>query len=295
MKIKLMELKEKAFAKINLSIDITSKMENGYHAMRMIMQSITLCDELTLSCEHGEGIIISTNLKYLPNDGRNIAARAAKAFFEHTGISGYKTDIEIKKKIPVCAGLGGGSTDAAAVLRGLNTLFKTGLDVVDLEQLGETLGADVPFCIAGGTAYAEGKGEKLTPLTSLPTCSIVICKPSFAISTPELFSKINCDKILLRPDTDGIVNALAEHNLPVISRRMYNVFEDVLPKNAGAIEEIKQRLLDYGALGAVMTGTGSAVFGIFDDTDNANKAKNELRQDYRECYLTAPADRLLIG
>jgi 4-diphosphocytidyl-2-C-methyl-D-erythritol kinase len=287
-----MNIKVDALAKINLSIDIVSRMENGYHNMRMVMQSVALCDELTIACERGDGVAVSTNLKYLPNDSRNIAARAAEVFFAHAGITGYRTEIVIKKRIPVCAGLGGGSTDGAAVLRGLDALFETRLGRRSLESLGESLGSDVPFCVAGGTALAEGRGERLTDLPPLPPCHIVICKPPFAISTPELFSRINCDRIHLRPDTDGLVGALSEGKLPETARRMYNVFEDVLPKNAGAIEEIKQRLLDHGALGAAMTGTGSAVFGIFGDVNAAKEAKKELGRDYRECFLAAPTARI---
>ena len=289
-----MNIKVKAYAKINLSIDIVSRMDNGYHNMRMIMQSVMLHDELMIDCQKGDGVSVSTNLKYLPNDKRNIAARAAEVFFAHTGITGYETHIGIRKNIPVCAGLGGGSTDGAAVLRGLNTLFETKLSRDTLEQLGDKLGSDVPFCISGGTALAEGKGELLTDLPALPSCPIVICKPSFAISTPELFSKIICDKIHLRPDTDGLINALCDGSLQDTARRMYNVFEDVLPKTAGAVEDIKQRLLDHGAIGAAMTGTGSAVFGIFGDREAAKAAKKDLNHDFRECFLTTPSDRIVI-
>ena len=289
-----MNINVDAFAKINLSIDIVSKLPTGYHNMRMIMQSLKLGDELSVRCEKGEGINVKTNLKYLPNDRRNIAARAAEIFFAHTRIAGYKTEIVIKKRIPVCAGLGGGSSDGGAVLRGLNTMFETKLGRKTLEVLGDKLGSDVPFCIAGGTMLAEGKGEILTEVPPLPNCTVVVCKPPFAISTPELFSKIKCDKIHLRPDTDGLVSALEEQSLAKTARRMYNVFEDVLPQNAGAVETIKQRLLDYGALGAVMTGTGSAVFGLFDDAYNAKEAKKQLGQDYRECFLTEPLRRLEI-
>ena len=190
-----MIIKENAYAKINLSIDIVSRMDNGYHSMRMVMLSVGLHDEISISCQPGNGISVSTDLKYLPSDERNIASRAALVFFNYTVISGYKTEIDIKKSIPVCAGLGGGSTDGAAVLRALNALFETKLDRSTLEHLAESVGSDVPFCIAGGTALAEGRGEKLRDLEMLPDCRIVICKPSFAISTPELFSKISCDKI----------------------------------------------------------------------------------------------------
>jgi 4-diphosphocytidyl-2-C-methyl-D-erythritol kinase len=280
--------KEKAFAKINQSIDIVSKMDDGYHSMRMVMQSVDLFDELTLSCAPGEGIYVKTDLKYLPGDERNIASRAASVFFEHTGITGYRLDIGIKKNIPVCAGLGGGSADGAAVLRALNTMFETKLDRKTLERLAAKFGSDVPFCVAGGTALAEGRGEKLTSLPPLPGCRIVICKPSFAISTPELFSRINCEKIRLRPDTDGLIDALEKGDLSGVARRMYNVFEDVLPKGSGAIGEIKEKLGDRGAMGAVMTGTGSAVFGIFAEESSAREAYEDLKGTYRECYLTKP-------
>jgi 4-diphosphocytidyl-2-C-methyl-D-erythritol kinase len=290
-----MNIKVNAYAKINLSIDIVGKMESGYHRMRMVMQSVGLHDELGIRCAAGEGIHVSTDLKYLPNDDRNIASRAAAAFFDFTGITGYKTDINIKKNIPVCAGLGGGSTDGAAVLRALNTLFETKLTRATLEQLAEKVGSDVPFCIVGGTSLAEGRGEKLSDLTPLCDCHIVICKPAFAIQTPDLFKKINCDKIHLRPDTEGIINALNKSDIISVARRMYNVFEDVLPKGTGAIGEIKELLNDHMALGAVMTGTGSAVFGIFSDRASAESAYKELKSNYQECFLTGVNPRIELA
>jgi 4-diphosphocytidyl-2-C-methyl-D-erythritol kinase len=285
-------IREKAFAKINLSIDIVSRMDSGYHNMRMVMQSVGLHDEVSVQCEPGEGITVVTDLKYLPGDERNIASRAASVFFSHTGLAGWRCDIDIRKNIPVCAGLGGGSTDGAAVLRALNTLFETKLDRKTLEQMAEKIGSDVPFCVVGGTALAEGRGEVLTDQPPLPDCRIVICKPSFAISTPELFSKINIEKIRLRPDTDGLIGALRKESLTGVARRMYNVFEDVLPKGTGAIGEIKEKLGDRGALGAAMTGTGSAVFGIFQDEKAASDAYDALKVSYSECYLTEPVGRI---
>jgi 4-diphosphocytidyl-2-C-methyl-D-erythritol kinase len=290
-----MKITEKAFAKINLSIDIVSRMENGYHSMCMLMQSVSLHDELDISTEPGEGISVSTNLRYLPNDEKNIAARAAAVFYAHAGITGYHTKIDIRKRIPVCAGLGGGSADGAAVLRGLNTMHGTGLGRKTLETLAEKVGSDVPFCVAGGTVLAEGRGELLRDLDPLPDCHIVICKPAFAISTPELFKKIVCEKIHLRPDTFGIIEALNKRDLPGVSRRMYNVFEDVLPKGTGAIGEIKERLLDHSALGAVMTGTGSAVLGIFAEEKDARQALEALKAVYDECFLALPVSRIELG
>lgn len=292
MNNKCMTIEEKAYAKINLSIDIVSKLESGYHSMLMVMQSVALHDEIVVTCKPGDGIQVITNLKYLPCDDRNIAARAATVFYERTGITGYHTLIDVKKNIPVCAGLGGGSTDGAAMLRALNALFETRLDRRTLETLGEKVGSDVPFCVVGGTALAQGRGEELSDLPTLPACHIVICKPSFAISTPELFSKIVCDKIHLRPDTDGIIDALKNGNVGNVARRMYNVFEDVLPKGTSAVGEIKERMTDHMALGTVMTGTGSAVFGLFHDKTSAEEAYADLKNDFSECFLTAPIDRI---
>jgi 4-diphosphocytidyl-2-C-methyl-D-erythritol kinase len=283
-----------AFAKLNISLDIVSKMSDGYHNMRMIMQTVSLSDEITIKCVLGEGVSVETGVPYIPGDERNIAAKAALAFFRHTGISGYRTKITIKKNIPVCAGLGGGSTDGACVLRMLDKMFGLGLGRETLEAIGLGVGADVPFCIAGGTSLAEGRGEILTDLPSLPRCHIVICKPPFASSTPVLFKRIKCDKIRARPDTDGIVEALNNGDLNAIARRMYNVFEDVLPRGVRDVADIKYEMLDNGALGAVMTGSGAAVFGLFDDGDAAKRAYEHLSESYKECYLTDTIERLEI-
>jgi len=275
-----------AFAKINLSLDIVSKMEDGYHNLKTVMQTVNLSDEIIIECVQGEGISVEAGRPYLPGDERNIAAKAALAFFEKTGIKGYSTHIEIKKNIPVCAGLGGGSTDGACVLRLLDEIFETGLGNKSLEVLGNTVGSDVPFSITGGTKLAEGRGEKLTDLPPLPECYAVICKPPFSCSTPELFGFVKCEKIRARPDTDGIIKALEKGDLGGVARRMYNVFEDVLPRGKPEITEIKGVMLDSGALGSVMTGSGPAVFGLFTCEENASAAYNLLKKDYSECYIT---------
>jgi len=275
-----------AYAKINLSLDIVSKMDDGYHNLKTIMQTVSLSDEITVECTPGEGFSVDAGLPYIPGDERNIAAKAALAFFEFTGIKGYHINIGIKKNIPVCAGLGGGSTDGACVLRLLDKMFKTGLGRKSLEVLGNTIGSDVPFGIDGGTKLAEGRGERLTDLPLLPHCHIVICKPPFSCSTPELFGLIKCEKISARPDTDGIIKALECGDLGGVARRMYNVFEDVLPRGKFEIAEIKSKMLDFGALGSVMTGSGPAVFGVFDNKENATTAYQQLKEDYDECYLS---------
>ena len=283
-----MRTTEQAFAKINLSIDIVGRRADGYHAMRMVMQTVSLRDEVRIAVSPGEGVRVRTNLPYLPQDGRNIAARAAAAFFEAAGVTGYRTEIDIIKRIPVGSGLGGGSADGAAVLRGLNRLFETGLSARELERIAEGVGSDVPFLVRGGTQLAEGRGEILSPLPPLPQCAIVICKPVFSVSTPELFARVRCEKIRLRPDTEGLLQALGEGSLSGVARRMYNGFEDVLHKGRDEVEAIRGVLWDHKALGAVMTGTGSAVFGLFDDMDAARAAFEALRERYDGCFRTEP-------
>ena len=275
----------RAYAKINISLDIISKMGDGYHDMLMVMQSITLCDEITIECAPGSGVSVDTDVPYIPGDERNLAAMAAHAFFSFTGITGYKTQISISKSIPVGAGLGGGSADGACVLRLLNSMFDAKIKRRELETLGSSVGSDVPFCIAGGTVLAKGRGDIMTDLTPIPESRIVICKPPFAFSTPELFGLINCEKIRARPDTAGIIDSLDRGDLSGVARRMYNVFEDVLPRGRKEIENIKYLLLDTGALGAVLTGTGSAVFGIYDSAGAAEQAYDRLRASYSDCHL----------
>ena len=280
--------KAKAFAKINISLDIISKMPTGYHEMLMVMQTVSLYDEISVECVPGKGVEVNSNLEYIPGDERNIAAKSALAFFEQTGVDGYRTKIDIKKNIPVSAGLGGGSADGACVLRMLNKMFSSNLDVKQLENIGVLVGADIPFCISGGTQLAKGRGEILQDIAPLPDCYIVICKPPFSFSTPELFKRIRCDKIRFRPDTDALIEAIEESSLTGIGRRMYNVFEDFLPRGADEIESIKYSMLDAGAIGAVMTGSGSSVFGIFDNIAYAENALNLLKVQYKNSYLTQP-------
>ena len=275
-----------ANAKINISLDIVSKRDDGYHNLEMVMQTVDLSDEITIKCLPGTGVSIDTELTYLPRDERNNAAKAALAFFEHTGITGYSAEITIIKNIPVCAGLGGGSADGACVLRLLDRMFKTKLGRETLEEIGDTVGSDVPFCIDGGTKFGQSKGEMLTDLPPIPLSHIVICKPPFTLSTPELFGLVKCEKIRARPDTDGIIKSLEKGDIGGVARRMYNVFEDILPRGKLDINEIKGKLLDCNALGAVMTGSGPSVFGLFENKQTAKNAYDQLKKDYKECYLT---------
>lgn len=277
-------MRVKAYAKLNLTLDILRKRPDGYHDLQMIMQSIDLADELTVVPAKGQGNV-TTSLHYLPSDERNLARQAAQVFRERTG-SRLRVDISIQKHIPVCAGMGGGSSDAAAVLRALNELAGTGLSPQELAQIGETVGSDVPYCVLGGTALAEGRGERLRALPSLPPCWVVVCKPPFSIPTPQLFGRVNLKKIIHRPDTDGLILALNHGNLEDAARRLYNVFEDVLdPISRTDINSIKSTLINYGALGASMTGSGPAVFGLFDDKAAAQQARDVLDRSWESVFL----------
>lgn len=285
---------EKAYAKLNISLDVISKRPDGYHDMRMVMQSVSLCDDVAVSLRDDGAVNVCTNLHFLPSDDRNIAVKAAKAFFSKLGRKDVGADISIFKRVPVCAGMGGGSADGAAVLRALNILMGKPFSRVELESLGATLGSDIPFCVSGGTSLAEGRGEALSELPPFPNCLFVIVKPKFSVSTPELFSKIDLVSVKYHPDTQGLVTSLKSGDLKGVCRRMYNVFEDVLPTKPNDIPKIKSFLLDSGALGAVMTGTGSAVFGIFDDENKARHSFNLLSERYREVFIAEPQGLISI-
>lgn len=275
-----------AFAKLNLTLDILGKREDGYHDLRMVMQSITLADTLTLEENQGEGLRVSANLRFLPTGEKNLAAAAALRFWEALGREPEDLDIRIEKRIPVCAGMAGGSSDAAAVLRALNQRAGDPFSPKELARLGERVGSDVPYCVLGGTALAEGRGEVLTPLAPLPRCWVVACKPDFPISTPELFAQADRVKLRRRPDTAGLVAALEAGDLGGVARRMYNVFEDVLPARLYTrVAEIKNDLIQCGALGANMSGSGPTAFGLFDRLEAAQEARSCLTQRYRDTFL----------
>ena len=281
-----------ARAKLNLTLDVLGKRPDGYHDLKMVMQSVALADTLTVETGTGEGLEVRTDLSFLPNNEKNLAAAAALAFQTVTGRDLGGVAIAIEKRIPVCAGMGGGSSDAAAVLRSLERMLGTGQDLAALAGSGERVGSDVPYCVLGGTALAEGRGEVLTPLSALPHCHVVICKPAFSISTPELFRAVDGVRLRCRPDTDGVLAALEAGDLGGVARRMYNVFEDVLPsRQRTEVAAIRSALVQHGALGANMSGTGPTVFGLFDDADRARSAWEELRQTYRDVFLTETVEQ----
>ena len=275
-----------ANAKLNLTLDVLGKRPDGYHDMRMVMQSITLSDTLTVKENGGRGLRVGTNLHFLPNNEKNLAAQAALRFWEARGTVVKGLDITIEKRIPVCAGMAGGSSDAAAVLRALNQMEGEPFSILELARIGERVGSDVPYCVLGGTALAEGRGEVLTPLPPLPHCWVVVCKPPFPISTPELFAQLDRVRVTRRPDTQGVMDALAAEDLEGVARRMYNVFEDVLPdRQRSRVADIKNTLIHCGALGATMSGTGPSAFGLFTQLEKAKSAWELLREQYRETFL----------
>lgn len=288
-------ISEKAFAKLNICLDVTDKMEDGYHSVKSVMQSVSFGDDLTIIPQDEGGYYVKSNIKYLPSGEKNIAVRACRLFRQETGRGPDNALILIEKNIPICGGLGGGSTDGAAVLRALNREYRTGLGKAELEALAAKLGSDVPFCIAGGTVFAEGRGDVLTPLPPIPPCSVVICKPEFSSSTPDLFAALDKMKVRARPDTEGLIAAVREGNLKEIARRMFNVFEGALAKNREMIiDEIKGRLLDLGALGSSMSGSGSAVYGLFDKADTAKEAVGILKSEGIDSYYTVTTRELEI-
>lgn len=288
---KMTEISVKAYAKLNISLDVTDKRPDGFHNMVMVMQAVSLCDDINIRLTDTGHVLARSNMHFIPGDARNLAVRAALRYLEEIGESGQGAELNMIKRIPVGAGMGGGSSDAAAVLRGFNELYGGRLSEQRLEEIAGEVGSDVPFCVRGGTALAKGRGEILSNLPELPDCTFVICKPEFSTSTPELFKKLDMVRLHHHPDTAGIIAALESGDLTQICRRMYNVFEDVDDRRMKTISEIKSKLLDCGALGAVMTGTGSAVFGIFTDAQSAENARAALDGDYAFSCTAKPVQK----
>lgn len=264
-------------AKINLALSVEGLLENGYHKVKMIMQEITLCDKISLDFGKN-GVCLSCNDSRTPTDNKNIAYRAAQLFYEVTGIEDG-VDIHIEKVIPSEAGLGGGSADGAAVLKGMNEHYGNPIPQTELISLGAKLGADVPFCIMGGTALAEGIGEILTPLESKINADILIVKPDVGISTPWAYKRLDevgCKKV----DVDKVAKALSEGDLTLLCKHMSNTFETVASEVAPEVDEIKSSLEELGALGSMMSGSGTAVFGIFEDSDARDNAYEYFKNKY---------------
>lgn len=281
------ELTLSAPAKLNLTLDILRRREDGYHDLKMVMTSVSLYDTVTVRLNNTGTITVSSGAADLPAGEDNLAGKAARAFFNAVGAA-RGADITIKKQIPSCAGMAGGSSDAAAVLRALGQMLRPDLPGTFLEELGQKVGSDVPYCVRGGTALAEGRGERLTDWPALPDCRIAICKPDFGLPTPALFGRVRVEKIENRPDHAAMYGALAKGDLRAVAANLRDVFEEVLEPGESEIFTIRDALLQYGALGAAMTGSGPAVFGLFDDTEAAERAYERLRDRYVQTFLTQP-------
>lgn len=273
----------RSYAKINLTLDVIGKRPNGYHDVEMIMQTVSLFDLIIVDKTYS-GITISTNLKYLPTNEKNIAYKAAQIFFKKTGIQGG-VRIIIHKNIPVAAGLAGGSGNGAAVLCAMNALFNAELSEHELCSIAAELGADVPYCIMGGTRLAEGIGEILTPLPSMPKTTTLIVKPPINVSTAAIYEQIDNASIEKRPDTKKIIKALETGNVTEIAQNMCNVMEAVTEKMHPVVGGIKKKLLINGAVGAVMSGSGPSVFGFFDDDKKAKLSHDSFAHQYKDVFL----------
>lgn len=277
----------RALAKINLGLDVLGRRDNGYHDVRMVMQSIYLYDNVIIEKTREPGITLSSNLYYLPSDEGNIAYKAADLLIKEFRLS-EGVNIILDKHIPVAAGMAGGSSNAAAVLFGMNRLFELGLSIQELMDRGVKLGADVPYCIMRGTVLAEGIGEKLTVLPPMPKCTVLIAKPPVSVSTKDIYQALDAKKDIEHPDIDGILEGLKERNIKKIAACMGNVLEDVTIPMHPEIAEIKKVMLECGALNAMMSGSGPTVFGLFESRTAARMAQEEIRKKElaKQVYVT---------
>lgn len=274
----------KAYAKVNLSLDVVGKRKDGYHLLKMIMQRIDLYDSIIVN-KNLEGIKVSCNKSYVPVDERNLVHKAAKLFIDTYGIN-QGVNIYIEKNIPVAAGLAGGSTNAAAVLKCMRDLFKPNIDNEELKKLGLNIGADVPYCIEGGTALCEGIGEIITPLRPYRNRIMILVKPNFGVSTKDVYESLDIDKINRHPDTDKIIKAITDGNSRFVSRNMKNVLENVTLKKYSVLKEIKSEMFELRASGALMSGSGPTIFAFFDDMLKAQNCYDKMKKKYKEVYIT---------
>ena len=281
-----MELK--ALGKINLGLDVLGRRENGYHDVRMVMQTVYLYDQIRIEKTKKPGIELSTNLFYLPVNENNLAYQAADLLMKEFDVKeGVK--ITLDKHIPVAAGMAGGSSNAAAVLFGINRMFSLGLSQKELMERGVTLGADVPYCVMRGTVLAEGIGEILTPLPACPKCHVLIAKPPISVSTKMVYEKLDALEITEHPDIDGILNGLARKNIHKVAECMGNVLEQVTIPVYPVIEQIKNVMKEGGAMNAMMSGSGPTVFGLFEDRQSAKRAAQKIKEQKlaKQVYVTS--------
>lgn len=278
----------KALAKINLGLDVVRRRDDGYHEVRMIMQTINLFDRLEIKKIKESAIKIHTNLFFLPVNENNLVYKAAKLLIDEFGIQ-EGVSVGLTKKIPVAAGMAGGSTDAAAMLFGMNRLFGLGLSKKQLMERGVKIGADVPYCIMRGTALAEGIGDKLSPLPAMVKCPVLIAKSQISVSTKFVYQNLKLDDKTVHPDIDRLIEDIRNKDLKAVSDHMGNVLESVTIPNYPVISQIKEQMMDSGAVGSMMSGSGPTVFGLFDDSRTAQLAFGKIKRSglAKQVYLTS--------
>lgn len=284
----MITLYEGAFAKINLTLDVTGKRPDGYHDIKSVMQTISIRDDIEIDLDTGKPWVLRCSDESIPTDSRNLAWKAAEAFFRVTGKDPNGIEIRIHKRIPVEAGLGGGSADAAAVLRALNRHYENPLSVLALAELGGQVGSDVPFCVLCGTAMVEGRGERLRKLPDLPDCFFVVCKPQFSSSTKALYEKLDSCAIARRPDNQAMESALLAGDLEKIAQNIWNVFDPVVTEDHLELNYIKSIFNSYGSIAQQMTGSGSAVFAIVTEFEYAAVICNMLKENYPQVFIAKP-------
>lgn len=281
-------LYEYAYAKINLTLDVLDKRLDRYHDLKSVMQTISIRDDIEIDIGTGKPWKLICSNEHIPTDERNLAWKAARAYFDRIGKEPDGLEIRITKRIPTEAGMGGGSADAAAVLRALNKHYDNPMSILALAELGATVGSDVPFCTVGGTMLVEGRGEKLRKLPDLPDCIFVICKPEFSSSTPELYKKIDETVIGKRPDHSAMESALLAGDLIKIAQNLHNVFDPIVTADHLELNYIKSIFNSYGSIGQQMTGSGSAVFGIVSEFEHAAVICDMLKANYNQVYIAKP-------
>ena len=281
-------LYEGAFAKLNLTLDVLGKREDGYHDIKSIMQTISLRDDIEIDLGTGKPWKLLCDKEHIPTDETNLAWKAAKLYFDTSGKDPDGLEIRIVKRIPVQAGLGGGSADAAAVLRALNNHYGAPLSLPALAELGAQIGSDVPFCVLCGTAVVEGKGDRIRRLPNMPDCIFVICKPEFSASTPELYAKIDEKEIANRPNHQAMESAILGGDLVGVVNNVCNVFDPIVTEDHVELNYIKSVMNSYDGVGMQMTGSGSAVFAIVGEFEAAAVICNMLKDNYSQIYIAKP-------
>lgn len=281
-------LYEYAYAKLNLTLDVLGKRADGYHDLKSVMQTISIRDDVEIDIGTGKPWKLICSNEQIPADERNLAWKAAEAFFNRIGKDPEGLEIRITKRIPMEAGLGGGSADAAAVLRALNKHYDNPMSILALAELGASVGSDVPFCTIGGTAMVEGRGERLRKLPDMPDCIFVICKPEFSASTPELYQKIDESVIGKRPDSAAMESALLAGDISNIALNLHNVFDPIVTAEHLELNYIKSIFNSYGSIGQQMTGSGSAVFAIVTEFEYAAVICDMLKANYKQVYIAKP-------